>query len=162
MHVSFSLTARIGRVYHLRINLEADNSSPEAEPEPDDEFEFVEAEEEEEGEAGAAPAGAALLLNTLGCRAESPDSSVSSTCRYYCVWAVPNLPLLSGIHWGEGSLAYRKLLEINFRRNPRNGSLGGLRFQRCTSFALAKDLFIERAAEEGADRQDAQRSFHWI
>jgi hypothetical protein len=159
MSFCFSLRATIGR---LRINLEAATSSPEPEPEPEaaeaDEFEFVEAEEEEEEEeeeTEAAPAEATPLLNPLGFRAERPDSSVSSTCRFYCVWAIPNLPLLSGIHWGEGALAYRKLIEIN-------GSLGGLKFQRCADFDSAKDLFIERAAEKGADPRDAQRGFHWI
>ena len=157
MSFSFSLRATIGR---LRLNLEAESSAPEAVPEPDDEFEFVEAEEEQEEEgsgeeAEAAPVGAAPLLNPLGFREERPDSSVSSTCRFYCVWVVPNLPLLSGIHWGEGTLAYRKLLEIN-------GSIGGLKFQRCANFAAARDLFVERAEEKRVDPRDAQRGFHWV
>ena len=156
MSFSFSLRATIGR---LRINLEAASAAPEADPEPGDEFEFVDLEEQEGEESEEVPeeepAQAAPLLNPLGFIEERPDSSVSSTCRYYCVWVVPNLPLLSGIHWGEGSRAYHKLIELN-------GSIGGLKFQRCANFAAARDLFIERAEEKGVDRRDAQRGFHWI
>ena len=156
MSFSFSLRATIGR---LRLNLEAETAAPEVVPEPEEEFEFVEAEEEQEEESGdeaeAAPAVPAPLLNPLGFIEERPDSSVTETCRFYCVWAVPNLPLLSGIHWGEGSRAYQKLLEIN-------GGIGGLKFQRCANFAAARDLFIERAEEKRVDPRDAQRGFHWV
>jgi hypothetical protein len=160
MPFSFSLRATFGRP---RLQLEAADSIAEAggEPEePEEDFEFVEAEEGEE-EGGAeetaeeAPPSADPALNPLGFRAEASDSSTSTSSRFYCVWAVPNLPLLSGIHWGEGSLAYRKLLEVN-------GGIGGLKFQRCADFVAAKDLFVERAEEKRVDPRDADRSFHWI
>ena len=158
MSFSLSLRATIGR---LRINLEADTSSAELPPEAEDEFEFVEAEEEPTAEEPVEETEAATpvadpLYNPLGFREERPDSSVSSSCRFYCVWSVPNLPLLSGIHWGEGALPYRKLLDIN------NGSIGGLKFKRCGSFEEARDLFIEKAEAKRVDRRDAQRGFHWL